>query len=146
MLNSSIRLGKVAGVEIGINISLILIAGLLAASMADSYFKPLLPNASEWIHLFLGAVTALFFFASILLHELAHALMAQFFDVPVKRIVLFIFGGMAEIEEEPRKPHQEFWIALIGPISSAVLGGVFLGSGAIMNTDTAIGSMMVWLG
>ena len=146
MMTSSFRLGKLAGVEISMNISLIFIAGLITLSLSDSYFPLRLPGRSEPLYLALGIVTALLFFASIVWHEMAHALMARFYHLPVRRIVLHFFGGLAEIEEQPRKAHQEFWIAFIGPLSSVVLGSVFLGIEVLTGETSAPGVMLGWLG
>lgn len=147
MLESSFRLGRIAGVEIGVNISLLLIAGLLTISMTDNYANnPDLSDLNQRLYLLMGVTTALLFFFSILWHEMAHALMAKFYRIPVRRIVLFIFGGMAEIEQEPKKASQEFWIALIGPISSVVLGGIFWGAALLAGTTSALGVMLAWLG
>jgi Zn-dependent protease len=98
------------------------------------------------LYLVLGLVTAMIFFASIVWHEMAHALMARFYHLPVRRIVLHIFGGVAEIEEQPSKAHQEFWIAFIGPLSSVILGGAFLGIEALVGETSAPGTMLRWLG
>ncbi|NJL93241.1 MAG: hypothetical protein HC915_05675 [Anaerolineae bacterium] len=76
---------------------------------------------------------------------MAHALMARFYGLPVRRIVLFIFGGVAEIEREPRKAHQEFWIAFIGPLSSVALG-VLLLLGSWLLGGGLPGEALSWLG
>ena len=146
MMTSSFRLGKLAGVEISMNISLIFIAGLITLSLSGSYFPLRLPGRSETLYLVLGMVTALLFFSSIVWHEMAHALTARLYHIPVRRIVLHIFGGVAEIEEQPRKAHQEFWIAFVGPLSSVVLGGAFLGIEALVGESSASGTMLRWLG
>ena len=128
------------------NVSLIFIAGLITLSLSGSYFPIRLPGRSESLYLGLGLVTALLFFSSIVWHEMAHALTARFYHIPVRRIVLHIFGGVAEIEEQPRKAHQEFWIALVGPLSSVVLGAAFLGIEALVGETSPPGTMLRWLG
>lgn len=146
MLNSSFKLGRLAGVEIGINISLLLVAGLLALSLSTQIFPRSVPGYSETVYYLMGGVVSVLFFASVLWHEMAHALMARFFLIPVKQIVLNLIGGLAVMEQEARTPTQEFWIAFIGPLSSAVLGaGCWLAAQAI-GTATLTGAALQWLG
>lgn len=146
MYESSFRLGRLAGVEIGIHYSLIFLGGLLVLSMSDGYYPTRLPHLTESQTIGLAVLTALLFFASIIWHEMAHALTAKLFNLPVKRIVLNMIGGMAEIEGEPRTPFQDFAIAFAGPFSTAVLGGLFLGTTLFVSDSTAMGNMLLWLG
>lgn len=145
MFESSIKLGKIAGISIGINYSLFLIAGLLTYILTFSTFPLQAPGYAGEVYLFFGIVTALFFFASILWHELAHGLMAKFFHVKVKRIVLFFMGGIAEIEDEPHNPTQDFWISFVGPLSSLVLALIFGGISLLFPAGTISHEMFLWL-
>ncbi len=81
------------------------------------------PSYGIWVG---GVITSLLFFASILGHEAAHAVAAVRSGIPVRRIRLFIFGGVAEIESEPDRPSQEFFITVVGPLASATLGVLFI--------------------
>ncbi len=149
MLDSTFRLGKVFGIEVGINISLIFVAGLLLLSFGggdSGYFPSRFPDLATPIVWALSGVMALVFFGSILWHEFAHALMALYYGIPVSRIVLFIFGGIAEIEEEARNAAQEFWITLVGPLSSALLGGLFFIGAFALGSASPVGAMFGWLG
>ncbi|MFP4323235.1 MAG: site-2 protease family protein [Anaerolineales bacterium] len=149
MLDSTFRLGKVLGIEVGINISLIFVAVLLLLTFGGSdnaYFPSRFPDLAAPIIWTLSIVMALGFFGSILWHEFAHSLMALYYGIPVARIVLFIFGGIAEIEEEARNAAQEFWITLVGPLSSALLGGLCFVGAILLGWGTPVGAMFGWLG
>lgn len=122
----SIRLGKLFGIPIEVNISWIVIFVLVSLSLGGAYY-PSIPQASgapSWLYGAMGILTALCFFASILLHELSHSLVTRAEGGHVGRITLFLFGGVSEIDEEPRSPGKEFLMAAAGPATSLVLAGV----------------------
>jgi len=137
----SVRIGRIFGIPIEINLSWLIIFGLVAFSLGASYF-PSLPQAQAapaWASYLVGAVTALLFFASIVAHELCHSVVAKLEGGHVDRITLFIFGGVAQIDEEPRSPGKEFLMAAAGPAASLVLSVVsFIGFVA------AAGSGLPW--
>ncbi len=146
MAGTSIRLGKIAGIEIGINYSLLLIAALVTYQLASYVLPTRAPGFDDTAYVYGGVLGAMLFFASILWHEMAHALMAKFYRIGVRRIVLFFLGGIAEIEDEPRKAYQEFWIAIVGPLSSLLLGGIFLGLSAFAAAGSVLEQVLFWLG
>jgi Zn-dependent protease/CBS domain-containing protein len=118
----SFSIGKIAGIEIDINISWIVIIVLLTVSLATGWFPELYPGwstATYWITAF---IASLLLFVSVLLHELAHSLVARRRGLPVKSITLFIFGGVSNIEREPDSPGVEFQMAFVGPLTSIVIG------------------------
>jgi Zn-dependent protease len=121
----SIRLGKIAGIEIDINYTWIIIVVLITWSLATSFMAiyPGWGTATYWI---VGLIAAILLFVSVLLHELAHSLVARSRGLPVKSITLFIFGGVSNIEREPQSPGVEFWMAIVGPITSIVIGIIAL--------------------
>ena len=124
-MNQTIRLGKIWNIPIGLSGSWLIIFFLVTYSLAVGYMPtayPMLDTAQYWI---LGLVTSVLFFASVLFHELAHAWVALRYGVPVKRITLFIFGGVAELEKESPSAKAEFWIAIAGPIASLIAAGFF---------------------
>lgn len=126
-MEASIRFGRLWGIPIGLHWSLFIVFGLLAWSLAQGYFPeeyPTLPNSAHW---FLAVVTTLLFFGSVLLHELGHALIALRNHIPVRQITLFIFGGVAQLEQESRNPGAEFRITAAGPLVSLALAGLFGG-------------------
>lgn len=146
MLNSSFKLGRLAGVEIGINMSLLLVAGLLWLSLSTQIFPRTVAGQSEPVYYLLGGAVSILFFGSVLWHEMAHALAARFFGIPVRQIVLNLIGGLAVMEEEAKTPTQEFWISFSGPLSSAVLGGACWFSAQTLGTQTLMGAALLWLG
>jgi Zn-dependent protease len=120
-VKSSLRLGKIFGIPIGINYTWFIVFALVTLSLATSYFPSRYSDWSLAGYFGVGLLTSLFFFASVLFHELAHSVVAQAWDVPVKSITLFIFGGVANIGREPDRPLAEFLIAVAGPVSSLLL-------------------------
>jgi Zn-dependent protease len=123
-MRNTIRLGKIFGIEIGLDASWLLIFILITWSLADHY----LMVQSEWtpaLRWGLAAATSLLFFASVLAHELAHSLVSKAQGIDVPRITLFIFGGAAELSAEPRRARDEFWMALVGPLTSLALAALF---------------------
>ena len=159
-MKSGFRLGKIFGINIDIDWSWLLIFALVSWSLASSFSlaHPEWTNLMQWG---LALTAALLFFASILAHEFAHALAARAMNIPVRNITLFMFGGISNIQKEPRSPFGEFAIAIVGPITSIVLGGVFLALGLgsfafgnipLMDSVSALsqvgpmGTMFVWLG
>ena len=121
----SLRIGTVFGVPLEINLSWLVIFALVAFSLTTSYY-PAVPGAqgsAEWVFVVLGMVTALLFFVSILAHELSHAVVTKLEGGRVDRITLFIFGGVAQIQDEPRSPLKELLMASAGPGMSLLLAG-----------------------
>lgn len=145
MFRSSIRLGRLAGIEIAVNYSLFLIA-IFVVWQIDFLLSQQIGSTSDTQNLIYGIVTALLFFASILWHELAHSVVALAYKLRVRRIVLYFLGGIAEIEDEPRTAAQEFWIAIVGPISSLILGGLFWLIRLPFDEATAVSIVLYWLG
>jgi Zn-dependent protease len=126
MRKERLRLGSVLGIPLRLDLSWLLIFVWLSWSLAASYFPNNHPEWALWLNWLLGIVTSLLFFVSVLLHELGHSLVARSQGIPVRQITLFIFGGAAEITEEPSSPGKEVWLALAGPMVSLALGVVFM--------------------
>jgi Zn-dependent protease len=121
----SIPLGRVLGIPVGLDYSWFLIFALLTWTLAASYYPAEFKNWPVVEYWIVGAVTAILLFVSVLLHELGHSVVAQRYNIPVKSITLFIFGGLAQIGSEPPRATAEFWIAIAGPLVSFALGGIF---------------------
>jgi len=126
-MKSSLRLFRIAGIDIGIHYTWILIFVLLSWSLAQGFFPQLYPGWDTVTYWITGIVAALLLFGSVLVHELAHSLVAQARGMTVSSITLFIFGGVSNLEDEPEKPKIEFVMSMVGPLSSLALAGIFWG-------------------
>jgi Zn-dependent protease len=125
MFRHTIPIGRILGIPIDLDYSWFLIAGLITWTLASSYYPAEIPGSSIADYWLMGAATAVLFFASILTHELAHSYVALRYKVPVRRITLFIFGGVSQIEGEPPSAGSEFLIAVVGPLTSLALAALF---------------------
>jgi Zn-dependent protease len=124
MIGQSVRLTTIRGIEVGIHYSWIIIFVLITFSLT-ARFSAQHPEWSPLEHYSVGLATSLLFFASIILHELAHSFVALAKKIPVRSITLFVFGGVAQMGREPDRPLTEFQIAIAGPIASALLAAGF---------------------
>lgn len=125
MFFKSITTFSLAGFEIKLDASWLLIAALITWSLSQHYFPDAVPNQSAQTYFLMGLIAMLMFFASLLLHELAHSIVARRQGVPIKGITLFLFGGVAELESEPQSAPVEFRVAVAGPVTSLGLAFVF---------------------
>ncbi len=120
-----ISLGRILGIPLGVDYSWFLAFILITWTLAVSYYPGEFDNwpvAEYWL---VAAATAIMLFVSVLLHELGHSVIAIRYKIPVRRITLFVFGGVAQIGAEPPSARAEFWIALAGPAVSLVLAVTF---------------------
>jgi Zn-dependent protease/predicted transcriptional regulator len=146
-LQSQIKLGSVFGIKIGLHYSWFLIALLIVYSLS-SQFHASNPAWGDSLILTLAIITAILFFVSLLLHEMAHSLVATANKLPVKEITLFALGGVSQIEKHPVSAKIEFWIAFVGPLTSMVIGVICLALARLAGnplTDPRI-AMLLWLG
>ncbi len=122
----SLQIAKVKGIPIKLHFTLAIVFVLIAWTLAVSYmplFYPGLPQSAYWT---MGILGAIILFISVLLHELSHSIVAKRYGYKVRQIILFVFGGVSDIRDEPREEYKkEFIIAIVGPISSFVLAGLF---------------------
>jgi Zn-dependent protease/CBS domain-containing protein len=120
-----IQIARVFGIPVYLHFSWLIIFGLIVWTLSTGYFPsryPDLPASSYWAK---GLVASLLFFVSILLHELGHAVVALRNGLRTRSITLFIFGGVAQLEREPKDGRVEFWMAAAGPLVSLTLAGLF---------------------
>lgn len=124
-MNGAIRIGKIIGIEIRIHYTWFIVFFLVVWSLAGYYFPHQFPEWGWVTNWTLGIIATILLFASVLFHELSHSYIGRRNNVVIKRITLFVFGGVAEMEEGPQKPSAEFKMAVAGPISSLFLAGIF---------------------
>jgi len=150
-VKAQIKLGRIFGVEIGLHYSWFIIALLITLSLA-AQFKLNDPDWSDGLRWGLAIVTAVLFFAAIVAHELSHALVAKLRGLPVRSITLFALGGVAQIEKEAEDAKTEFWMGIVGPISSLVIGAICLAVTIALGwrppefPKQPLSAMLMWLG
>lgn len=150
-MKSQIKLGTVFGVELGLHYSWLVIALLIVFSLA-AQFHATNRNWSDAVVWSTAILTGVLFFVFLFAHELSHALVAKARGIPIHKITLFLLGGVAQIEKEASDAKTEFWMAIVGPFTSAALGVILLGlawvSGWVPRTAAATPgiALLVWLG
>jgi Zn-dependent protease/CBS domain-containing protein len=150
-MRSHIKLGRIAGIEIGLHYSWFIIAFLIAFSLAAHFHQVRhdWSTAEIW-----GAaiITSIFFFVALLLHELAHSIVAKSRGLRVRAITLFALGGVSQIETEAPDAKSEFWIAIVGPLTSFVIGVILIAIARALGWTLAndavnpVGAVLGWLG
>lgn len=129
MFSARIPLFSLLGFRISIDLSWFLLVFLIIWTLSAGQFPYELPGLDRIVYYIMGTAAAFGLFASIILHELAHAVVARGFGLPIGGITLFIFGGVAELQDEPKTPRAEFWVAIAGPIASVLIAAVcYLGA------------------
>ncbi len=150
-MQAQIKLFRVFGIQIGLHYSWLLIAVLVVLSLAGQ-FSATNPQWGPIMIWALAILTALLFFAAIIVHELSHATIAKLRGLPVKSITLFALGGVAQIEREASDAKTEFWMGIVGPITSAIIGAVCLAGAFAFGWEPSgrhqspAASMLGWLG
>ena len=146
-MRSQIKLGSVFGIKIGLHYSWFLIALLIVFSLS-AQFHASNPEWGDGVILTMAIATAILFFVSLVLHELAHSLVATRNGLPVKEITLFALGGVSQIEKNPTSAKIEFWMAFVGPLTSAVIGALCFGLAHLIGDPKSDPwmAMLLWLG
>jgi Zn-dependent protease len=149
MFNRKFKLFRLFGFEVGIDATWIVLAVLVAWSLSTGYFPFKYQDLSIRQYWVMGVIGAMGLFVSIVAHEFCHSLVARRSGMPMKGITLFIFGGVAEMTEEPRSARDEFLIAVVGPVSSFAMAAIFYGLnriGEAAGWPTTISGVMGYLG
>jgi Zn-dependent protease/CBS domain-containing protein len=149
-MDQNIPLGKIDGVPVGMNWSILVIFCLITWELADLVlpgYDPHNPTAVYWV---VAVVLSFLFFASILAHEVSHAIIAKRNGIGVRRITFWLFGGVSELESEALTPGVDFKVAVIGPVTSLVLAAVFGALGWMVHTSgggdqAVVASGLGWL-
>jgi len=142
-MRDSISLGKILGVPLRLHYTWFIIFVFLTVSLV-LYVSGDYPIEQRII---LGIITSALFFGSIIVHELAHSVLAIRNGIPVKDITLFIFGGVSQITREATRPKTELLVAIVGPLASLAMGGIFYGAYFLLaqTQQTVAASLMQWL-
>jgi len=125
--NNSIHLGRVSGIMISIDYSWFLIFALFVFLLGQGYLPVVAPGQPVGWYWTIAVFTSLLFFASVLAHEMSHALVARRSHIPINNITLFIFGGVSQMEDEPPTAGDEFKMAIAGPLASVGVAIIFFG-------------------
>src|SRR5438445_8997285 len=124
-MTENISLGRIFGIHVGFNWSLLVVAALIAWSLATGILPPAAPGETSSAYWTAGVVSAFVFLASLLAHELAHSVVAVRRGVKVEGITLWLFGGVSRFSSETNSPGSQALITFVGPLTSLVLGVVF---------------------
>ena len=145
-MNPTFQLGRIAGIRIGINWSWLIVFALIVWSLASAVFPAQNPGFSDGEYVAMAVVAALLFFASLLLHELGHALQAKRDGLEIEGINLWLFGGVAQFKGGFPSAGAEFRIAIAGPLVSLALGVLFVLVAAFAGLPNAVDGVVAWLG
>ena len=148
-MRDSIRLGRIAGIKVGLSWTVLLVAGLITLTLANSILPIAAPGFSDAAYWVVGILTAGGFLASILLHELGHSVVAEREGVRVDGITLWLLGGVARLRGEPQTPGAELRIAAAGPaVSVALAVGLFAAGWALsaFGLSSLLVAGVIWLG
>ena len=145
-MNASFKLGRIAGVEIGINWTWLVVFALIVWSLATAVFPDQNPGLGDGVYITIAVVAAVLFFASILLHELGHAVQARREGLEIEGITLWLFGGVAQFKGSFPSAGAEFRIAIAGPLVSLALGLGFVGAALLVSGTPEVDAVVAWLG
>jgi len=147
MLGKRIKLLTVFGMPLQVDFSWVLLAFLVTVSLSFGYFPGLDATLSTGTRIAMGVAGAIGLFISIILHELAHALVARRYGLSIGGLTLFIFGGVAEMREEPPSPEAEFVMAVAGPITSSIVSAIGFAANALVGSylPTSITGVIFYL-
>jgi len=148
-MNENLSLGRIAGIHVGLNWSLLVVAALIAWSIATGILPAAAPGQTSAAYWTAGVVSAFVYLASLLAHELAHSIVATRRGVKVEGITLWLFGGVSRFSSESSSPGAQAWITFVGPLTSLLLGVLFLLVGAVVGggaNSALLSASLAWLG
>ena len=138
MFRGGIPIGSLFGIKLKLHYSWFLIFALVTWALAANYFPVTYPAWSLTLKISAGLITSFLFFGSVLVHELCHSVIAQREGIKIDAITLFFLGGVSQMAGEPKTASDEFRMAFAGPLSSLVLGGIFLGIYYALRRNAAV--------
>src|SRR3954464_8861642 len=141
-----ISLGRIAGVEVGVTWTFLLILGLVVLSLAAGVFPSANPGLGTATYIAMGIVAAVLFFGSILLHEVAHAVQARREGMEISGITLWLLGGVAQFNGMFRSAGAEFRVGAAGPLVSLVIGVTLVVLGEVIALPSEVDGVVVWVG
>lgn len=147
-MNPTFRLGRILGIPVGVNWSVVIIAGLIGWTLAGSVLPELSPGSTTLSYWIAGTIVALVFFVSLLVHEFSHAMVGRRYGVVADRITLWLLGGVSQFESEAPNAVAEFWIALAGPLMSFALAILFGAAAAVasaLHLPDLVSDSLFWL-
>lgn len=144
----NIKLGAILGIPILVSPSFFVLFAIITVILGSNFYPEAYEGASAWTYTIMAAVSAPLFFTSIVLHELAHSVVAKFYKIPVKSITLFALGGVAHITRDATRPLAELLMALAGPLMSLLIGVAFIGAWFALGAadDSAVDAVLLGLG
>jgi Zn-dependent protease/CBS domain-containing protein len=145
-MQSTFRFGRIAGIEVGANWSWLIVVALIVWVLAAGVFPEAAPGLADQAYVAMAAVAALVFFASLLLHELGHAVQAQREGMELDGITLWVFGGVAKFKGMFPSAGAELRIAVAGPLVSLALGAAFLAVALVTSLPEGVEAVLFWLG
>jgi len=148
-MNENLSLGRIAGIHVGLNWSLLVVAALIAWSIATGILPAAAPGQTTAAYWTAGIISAFVYLASLLAHELAHSIVATRRGVKVEGITLWLFGGVSRFSSESSSPGSQAWITFVGPLTSLVLGVLFLLVAAVVGggaNSALLSASLAWLG
>src|SRR5882762_9508059 len=148
-MNENLSLGRIAGIHVGLNWSLLVIGALIAWSLATGILPSAAPGQTSGAYWTAGVVSAFVYLASLLAHELAHSVVAMRRGVRVEGITLWLFGGVSRFSSESSSPGSQAWITFVGPLTSLLLGAVFFLASIVVDGGahpSLLAATLAWLG
>ncbi len=146
-MNGSIRIGTIRGIPLFVSPSWLIVFVLFLWTFSASYYPDRYAGWTGQAYFSAGLMTTILFFASVIVHEFGHALVAARVGIRTRRITLLPIGGLAEIEREAERPSHEFAIAIAGPITSLLLGGLFFGLYFLLHpVNVPLGGITAYIG
>ncbi|HOK29386.1 MAG TPA: site-2 protease family protein [bacterium] len=145
-MKGSLRIGNISGIPVEVHYTWVIVFGLITTTLATSYLPNYTLYSSPLVNWIIGAIASLILFFCVFLHEFMHSYIALKLGLKIKRITLFLFGGVAEMEGEPKSARDELFISIVGPLTSALLSLIFfLISKFSFNPSSPVGGAVIYL-